>query len=231
MFPKRILKDSDIRKCWICQQDEIESGDSSPWRKPCPCSLVAHEECLLEWIADEEKPRPGELAVAHQIKCPQCKAEIKIDRPRDFIVGLYDRIQGSARAFILPSAVSAVVGCTYSGFFVYGLNTIVVVFGPERAEQILHSAAEGRSGLSFTSASQLVQDIVHILNHGILVNDPFIPGAFSSWKVGFGLPLIGPALILLRTRVSELIFPLLAPFVSLTLCFKAPLIDRLGSIL
>ncbi|TVY28156.1 E3 ubiquitin-protein ligase, partial [Lachnellula hyalina] len=204
-------EDDDIRRCWICQQDETEDGAPSIWLRPCPCSLVAHEECLLEWIADEEQPKSGELAVAHQIKCPQCKADIRIDRPRDLIVGLYDRIQGFARALILPSAVSAVVGCTYSGFFVYGLNTIIVVFGPEKAGQILLSAMKTPSRFNTTSWPRLVRDVLHIAERGLLASDPFIPGAYTSWRLGVGLPLIGPTLILLRTRVSELFFPLLAP--------------------
>ncbi|TVY47515.1 E3 ubiquitin-protein ligase, partial [Lachnellula occidentalis] len=209
-------EEDEIRRCWICQQDESEDVGSSVWLKPCPCSLVAHEECLLEWIADEEQPKSRELAYAHQIKCPQCKADIRIDRPRDLIVGLYDRIQGFARAFILPSAVSAVVGCTYSGFFVYGLNTIIVVFGPEMAEQILRAAVKAPSRLTTTSLPRLVRDILNIAERGLLASDPFLPGAYTSWKLGVGLPLIGPALILLRTRVSEFLFPLLAPIYFIT---------------
>ncbi|TVY14093.1 putative RING finger protein [Lachnellula arida] len=210
------MEGDEIRRCWICQQDENEDVENSVWLKPCPCSLVAHEECLLEWIADEEQPKSGELAVAHQIKCPQCKADIRIDRPRDWIVGLYDRIQGFSRALILPSAVSALVGCTYSGFFVYGLNTITVVFGPEMAEQIILSAVRAPSRFATTSWPRFARDVLLMAERGLLASDPFIPGAYTSWKLGVGLPLIGPALILLRTRVSEFLFPLLAPLYFIT---------------
>ena len=47
----------DVKKCWICFSDETEdTPQTSQWRSPCPCALVAHEECLLDWIADLESP-------------------------------------------------------------------------------------------------------------------------------------------------------------------------------
>lgn len=201
-------EDPDLKLCWICQQDEDEDN-SSPWLRPCPCSLVAHEECLLEWIASEEKPKPGELPVARQILCPVCKAEIKIARPpRDPIVALYEILRYGARLFLLPAGLSAVAGCVYSGFFVYGLNTVLLVFGAEEGERMLQSAIEGRSSI-FSS----FQKVIRWLESGFLASDPFFPQTMMSWKLGVGLPLIGPALILLRTRLSEFTFPLLVPVV------------------
>lgn len=48
-------EDEEPRRCWICFNDETEDDDTtSEWRSPCTCSLVAHEKCLLDWIADME---------------------------------------------------------------------------------------------------------------------------------------------------------------------------------
>lgn len=73
------------RRCWICQLDDTEdTPESTAWRKPCPCSLEAHDECLLEWISAEEAPKKGELAHSKRIKCPQCSHEIMLERPRNY---------------------------------------------------------------------------------------------------------------------------------------------------
>lgn len=199
----------DIRRCWICQGDETEEAPgTSIWRKPCPCSLVAHDECLLEWIADAEAPKPGEFPVPHSIVCPQCKAEIKIERPQDLVVKMFDRIQALATACILPTALSGLVGCCYSGLVVYGFNIIHIVFGSEDASRLLASMR----GPRYTHRSSLMQWLDTVISN----TDPFLPGlgAFSNWKAWLTLPLIGPGLVLLRTKMADYTFPLLMPLVS-----------------
>ncbi|RDL42158.1 uncharacterized protein BP5553_02137 [Venustampulla echinocandica] len=196
----------DIRRCWICQGDETEEAPgTSIWRKPCPCSLVAHDECLLEWIADAEAPKPGELASPHQIVCPQCKAEIKIERPQDLVVTMFDRAQTLATACILPTALSGIVGCCYSGLVVYGFNIIHIVFGPEDASRLLASMR----GTQYTHRTSLMQWLDTLISN----TDPFLPGlgAISNWKAWLTLPLIGPGLVLLRTKMADYTFPLLMP--------------------
>lgn len=72
---------------------------------PCNCTLIAHEACLLTWIASQQQTKgdrdPGELArpfaanlaadtadtptsvsVPPAVCCPQCKAEFLIDEVR-----------------------------------------------------------------------------------------------------------------------------------------------------
>ncbi|TVY59538.1 E3 ubiquitin-protein ligase MARCH5, partial [Lachnellula suecica] len=195
------------RSCWICLLDESDDPDSE-WTKPCGCTLDAHTECLLEWIADQEKPKRGEFGpVKHELKCPQCQAVIGIDQPRDLLVELYDRLHGIARGAMVPSAMSALVGCVYSGLFVYGLNTLVLVFGAEHAAEILQAAATGPQ--TNLNSPKWIRDFVRGLKRGLLASDPFFPA--PSWKLGLGLPLIGPAMVLSRTKLSEFAFPLLVP--------------------
>lgn len=204
---------AEPRKCWICQQEEGEDpANTSLWRKPCPCSLDAHEECLLEWIADEERPKPGELGHTRKIECPQCKTEIRIERPRDFIVGVYDRISGFARGFVVPFAVSSVAGCIYSGLYVYGLNTITLVFGEFRGSQIIEGAFRYQSR---TVLSERILKFCQGLKGLFVGTDPFFPGNVQSWRLFLGLPLIGPTLILSRTRWADFTLPLILPMVGI----------------
>lgn len=199
----------EARTCWICQQDDTEdTPDIADWRSPCPCSLTAHNTCLLEWIANEEAPKPGELA-KKKIKCPQCKAPIEIRRPMDPIVEVVDIVQRAAKAMILPTALSAVIGTTYSGLIVYGLNSMRMVFGEEKAHSLLRA---GFWGVQIHSG--FVGQVMSLM-------DPFFPAISSltaspvaNLKVLFGLPMIAPLLILLRTKLADQTFAALLPLVS-----------------
>ena len=43
-------------RCWICFGDNSDS--QGKWVKPCKCSLEAHQLCLLDWIAENQKASP-----------------------------------------------------------------------------------------------------------------------------------------------------------------------------
>ena len=91
------------RKCWICFADETEdTPTSSEWRSPCPCSLTAHESCLLDFVADLEAPRNRKSSGPPKIECPQCKAKITIARPRSLVVEGVRAVQRATARFILP---------------------------------------------------------------------------------------------------------------------------------
>ncbi|CAG8954562.1 hypothetical protein HYFRA_00004479 [Hymenoscyphus fraxineus] len=195
------------KKCWICQMDETEDEPGTVWKKACPCSLDAHDECLLEWIADEERPKTGEIASPHKILCPVCKAEIKIQRPQDPIVNFFDRTQAMARRLIIPTALSAVFGCGYAGLFVYGVNTIYVVFGHEDAAKILLNMGED-AGLAVPRPKSPLNALWNLMTG----TDPFFPhlyGPLRHWKPWATIPLIGPAIVLSRTKLSDFVFPLM----------------------
>lgn len=200
------------RRCWICQQDSTEDPPDTEWRNPCPCSLTAHEQCLLEWITSEEAPRPGELASTRHIVCPQCHTEIQIERPRDYLVLTVEGIQRVAKVLILPTALSSVFACFYSGFLMYGINTLQMVFGRDEAYQIIalwgtrdlqvaNQIQPDQSGLSLHTVSRFLRRVS-------MSFDPFLPSAdfIPHWKLFVGLPLIAPSLILSRTRLAEPFF-------------------------
>ena len=106
--PKVQTADSnnEPRKCWICFSDETEdTPTSSEWRSPCPCSLTAHESCLLDFVADLEAPQNRKSAGPPRIECPQCKARITIARPRSLVVEGVRAVQRVTARFILPFTV------------------------------------------------------------------------------------------------------------------------------
>ena len=95
--------DWEPRKCWICFADETEdTPTTSEWRSPCPCSLTAHESCLLDFVADLEAPQNRKSTGLPKIECPQCKAKITIARPRSLVVEGVRALQRVTARFILP---------------------------------------------------------------------------------------------------------------------------------
>ena len=97
---------TEPRKCWICFSDETEdTPTSSEWRSPCPCSLTAHEACLLDFVADLEAPQNRKSTGPPRIECPQCKAKITIARPRSLVVDGVRAVQRATARFIIPFTV------------------------------------------------------------------------------------------------------------------------------
>lgn len=106
------------------------------WRAPCKCTLVAHEACLLDWIADMQKTGM-ENGSNQKPACPQCKTPIGLKEEQSLVLDVVDsvgRMAGKFGAFVAFGGVGSVlfVGCT-----VYGVNTIYTICGPEYANEIL----------------------------------------------------------------------------------------------
>jgi RING-variant domain len=205
----------EIRRCWVCMGDETDDPENNVWRSPCPCSLTAHESCLLEWIADKEAPPPGQIARAHEIKCPQCQTPLVIQRPRDVLVTFVDGVQRVARTLILPTALCGIAGCFYSGFLSYGANAMALVFGTDAADALLAPPT-----LDSIHNSHVVRRWLQIAaDYPLTVLGqlfPFFPRIRSPANIPYylGLPLIGPSLVLWRTRYGDLGFTMLVPIVS-----------------
>lgn len=191
---------SEPRLCWICQQDETEDETPMVWRAPCPCSLTAHDECLLEWITAQETMKKDEGNYNAPIQCPQCQTTIIVERPHDYIVQAYAALFGVVKACVIPTALSGLLGCVYSGFLVYGVNTVQLVFGHAEAQDMLANMYP-RPSLS----SQWLRLTRETLRLSLTAFDPFFPEiqTNSDWRIFAGLPLIGPSLILLRTRFGN----------------------------
>jgi hypothetical protein len=204
----------DGRKCWICQMDETEDTEENTiWRSPCPCSLVAHDDCLLEWVADGEAPKDGGAASTQNFFCPVCKAEIHIERPHDPLVGLFDRVQALAKSLAYPTALSALLGCGYAGLFAYGVNTLYLVFGREEAVAILATMR----------MKETVRETVGETVGAFIANtDPFFPRIdLIGWKGFLALPMIAPSLVLLRSTLGSYVLPIMTSGVSYL--FQMPL--------
>lgn len=196
----RRVNTEEPRRCWICFSDETEdTSESGIWRQPCPCNLVAHEPCLLQWIADIEAPKAGRSTAAPaDIRCPQCKAKIYLARPRSYIgeaVGTIEKYTGKALlpAVLLGTGYSLILGMSH-----HGAHTIRMLFGAEEAERML-------APLPPMQWSQF--------ERYAMANFPNIAWPFfrhwRGFRVELGLPLIPAALVASRTRLADAILPIL----------------------
>ncbi|KAM0720723.1 hypothetical protein Q7P37_004860 [Cladosporium fusiforme] len=199
--------DSTINKCWICFADANEdTPDTSPWRDPCPCALVAHEECLLDWIADMEAPKNSRNRSlgAPQITCPQCKSEIKLARPRNYIVDLTRGLERLGTRLIWPSAGFLLTNLVIKGSFALGEHTVYRIFGMHDGFRILRPLLRQRvmPQIDFdlparAVAARVLYEFTERARH---------------WRLYVGVPLISPLLILSRTGLADSVLPVLPVF-------------------
>lgn len=185
-------EDNEPRRCWICFNDETEDDDTtSEWRSPCPCVLVAHEKCLLDWVADMEAPSSRRRAgrTAGKILCPQCKSEIRLQRPRSLAVESVRTIERLTKLMVLPGIFFLVGTATYTTLRWIGTDTVYKVFGVEDARTILQPLFTQPHESSIT---------MHMLHH-----------LRDNWQLDIGLPAIPTVLLLSRTRIADSFLPFL----------------------
>lgn len=182
-------EDNEPRRCWICYNDETEDDEnSSEWRSPCPCVLVAHEQCLLDWIADMEAPSGARQAGVrkNKIQCPQCKSEIKLKRPRSLVVDAVRFIERTTGLLLLPGVLGIASLATVGTLKMIGSLQILQIFGVEDGIRIMFSNDRTTSGSVLTVGLTLFR------NH---------------WRREVGVPLLPALLIASRTRLADSFLP------------------------
>ncbi|RMZ72876.1 Zinc finger RING-CH-type [Pyrenophora seminiperda CCB06] len=186
--------EAEPRKCWICLNDETEDDETtSEWRSPCACSLVAHETCLLDWIADMEAPTSGRRVgtTAGKVLCPQCKGEYVIQRPKSYVVEAVRGVERLVSTLRLPGFALVTGAALYSTLTLSGTATIYQIFGTKDAMQILGPLYETPNPAVNSLA---VRCLDHLRHH---------------WRLDLGLPLIPVVLVASRTTFADSFLPFL----------------------
>lgn len=121
------------RRCWICfGEDDEDSG--AAWVHPCRCTLVSHEQCLLEWINENQKDAPGK-----KVFCPQCSAPYVISGSGSLtlsVLTLIDTLVHSAAPYLTLLGLSCSILVTAT---TYGAYTVMTLMGPEEGEKLMGS--------------------------------------------------------------------------------------------
>ena len=192
--------ESEPRKCWICFSDETEdTPESSVWRTPCPCNLTAHEACLLDWIADIESPEgTNATASPKEIRCPQCKAEIHLTRPRSYIAEAAGAVNKVNAKLLIPAALAGASYTIFLAFSHHGVHTIEAIFGHRDARRILRPL----------TLEEMNEFELSLLYHFPRLAEPLLDG-WRGLRIELGLPLIPLCLIASRSTLADAVLPIL----------------------
>lgn len=94
---------------------------------------MAHEACLLDWIADLETPG----SQPKPLECPQCKSKLVIHRPQSVVTEAVITAQHVAAEMTYPCVVATLAGTVIMACWLHGFGTIYIVFGPREANRVL----------------------------------------------------------------------------------------------
>ncbi|KAL1893550.1 hypothetical protein Sste5346_006380 [Sporothrix stenoceras] len=214
------VEDDPDKSCFICLQTAAETPESV-WVTPCPCSLDAHEDCMLQWIAEMEVNTNSNAGThRRKIRCPVCNARIRTIEPRDKLVDLGDRflaVYRNSTPALLGSMVSA-MGVAGSSF--YGFQSLSVFAGSADATEWLFR------GMPDMTAGNNLDSLVDMAAGVTTAGDGWLGGhawwAFRVFNKMVLLNLLGPSLLLHR------VLPSLANLLALpvSLIYGATLVSR-----
>ncbi|KAL5083245.1 hypothetical protein Trisim1_001863 [Trichoderma cf. simile WF8] len=166
------------RRCFICLTDEEPSDPAGSWVDPCPCTLEAHQDCMLSWVTDCERSNKP-------LKCPVCKSAIEMDGPWDPIASLHDAIQRKftrASPFILLTGVS--VGVQFS-LQMYGAMALWTFAGKEALLQFAlgpDMLIDGRSPGALRFAKERIVNALILMNVApTLLISQLLPGLTNRY--------------------------------------------------
>lgn len=141
-----------------------------------------------------EAPRPGVTLgrKAGKVLCPQCKSEIRVERPRSVIVDSVRKVERAMGSLLIPGFVLVTGTALYSTLALSGTSTIYAIFGTQDAAQILRPLYEAPA--PDMPSSLAVRLVDHLRHH---------------WRLDIGLPLIPAVLVASRTQHADSFLPFL----------------------
>ncbi|KAK3812017.1 MAG: hypothetical protein J3Q66DRAFT_50755 [Benniella sp.] len=122
----------DLNRCYICFGTDEDSVGR--WVKPCQCTLISHEDCLLDWI---DKNR--QQFARKQVRCSVCNTVYRLAEPNSLLLNVYSTFDSLVHAGIpyltfLGLTCSVLITST-----TYGAYAVLTVCGTEEGEKLLGS--------------------------------------------------------------------------------------------
>lgn len=122
------------KRCWICFGEDTDS--EGRWVNPCQCSLVSHEQCLLDWIAENQKMTP-----LKKVTCPQCSSSYYLSETHSLpllLMGMMDSLVHTAAPYITVLGLGCSMLITSTTF---GAYTVLTMFGTKEGERLIGNPA------------------------------------------------------------------------------------------
>jgi hypothetical protein len=128
--------------------------------------------------------------------CPQCKAEIQIDRKYSGLINVVNKAESYLSMATVPALVMTVAGGFWTACLCYGINTVYIIFGDEDAAAVFaHAQVRNYRGMG----------VADMLSRVIL---PFAPVTHLGWRAYLGLPMLPAALVMSRSTYADIVLPI-----------------------
>ncbi|RIB14284.1 hypothetical protein C2G38_2195568 [Gigaspora rosea] len=126
MLPEEI-KD---KRCWICFGEESDSVGK--WVRPCKCSLICHEECLLAWITENQKS-----TALKKVRCPQCRTLYHLAERASLLLRVFSIVDSTIQSSIPYFTIFGVTFAIAVTNIHYGAYAVITMVGLEEGEKLL----------------------------------------------------------------------------------------------
>jgi hypothetical protein len=129
------VDDLRVKLCYICREEETadapkdlsraaSDSTSQRWVHPCKCTLVAHEDCLLQWIRSAQSQSTNNRAEDRErrnkaFKCPQCGSTYELTGKKSVRRQLAVFTLGTLSMELVGTLSLGAVGIGLVGGFVY----------------------------------------------------------------------------------------------------------------
>jgi hypothetical protein len=131
---KKSTNTDNNKRCWICFGEDTDS--EGRWVNPCQCSLVSHEQCLLDWIAENQKMTP-----LKKVTCPQCSSSYLLSETHSLplvLMTIIDSLIHTAAPYITVLGLGCSMLITSTTF---GAYTVLTMFGTKDGEKLIGNPA------------------------------------------------------------------------------------------
>jgi hypothetical protein len=181
--------------CFICLHTDSDTPNAV-WVDPCPCSLEAHEGCMLRYIAEMETTRRRSNRTP--LACPACKAPFVIEEPRDAFLAVRDNLyRRYSRASPIMLALFIASG-SFAGALWYGGSSVAIFAGHDTfirwleggGRQRLPSTLIKMAALSAIGPSLLVFRWLPSLGTIVLLPFSVLVSPFSNLYLGMPILLM-----------------------------------------
>ncbi|POR38940.1 E3 ubiquitin-protein ligase MARCH5 [Tolypocladium paradoxum] len=161
------------RRCFICLSDEDPSDPPGSWVDPCPCTLEAHQDCMLSWVTDCERSNKP-------LQCPVCKSMIELEGPWNLVVAAADAVHRRftrASPLVLFTGVSMGVQLSLQ---MYGAMALWTFAGKDTLLRFMLGAdmvIDGRSAGNMRFLKERIWNVLLMMNVGpTLLFGRLLPG-------------------------------------------------------
>ncbi|GAA6062949.1 hypothetical protein JCM10212_005339 [Sporobolomyces blumeae] len=128
--------------CWICYESSDEAPDR-PFVHACSCTLLAHPDCLLEWIATRPPSSSSTSSSSSAPRCPVCATLIIVKEDKSKYLKLYRSLSRSLDRLSLAATVAGVAAGAWLVASAYGLWAVRTFMGDRVTRALLERNTRG----------------------------------------------------------------------------------------